>query len=155
MKRISLLAAACSLALGLGLAAGPLAARAADGDSKTPLEPALPGAKFDLKAAAVRDPFFPLSTRTAAPLTVVTNVAPSQITAKNFKENGRSGSDDGTLVIINWHSFAPGEKAFIQPLDTAGPKVGVTVLQIKEHSTVIQVDGIGSPLEIFQPEKDR
>ena len=83
----------------------------------------------------MKDPFFPLSTRSAVPVAAVTNVAPSLITAKNFKENGRSGSDEGTLVIINGHSFAPGEKAFIQPLDSAGPKVGVTVLQIKEFST--------------------
>ena len=41
MKRITLLAAAWALALGLGVAAGPLAAHAADGDPKNPLKPGL------------------------------------------------------------------------------------------------------------------
>ena len=136
----------------LGLAALALPARAADEKAKKSGAPAAavtvtnaPHAVFEVTSAA-KDPFFPLSTRTAVVATPITN-APAQITAKDFKLMGLSGTEDAPLVIINDHSFAPGEKYFVFPLNSV-TKVGVTVLQIKQYSATIQVDGLSAPLEI-------
>jgi hypothetical protein len=161
MKSDFTLAGGWLLVLGLVLGGTALAAGAADDNPRKPVETNTPGdftnaprAVFDLRAASTKDPFFPLSVRSAVPLPAVTNLPPAQLGAANFKLMGRSGTDDAILVIINGHSFAAGEKALIQPVDSPN-KVAVTLLQIKPYSAVIQVEGSSAPLEIFVPEKNR
>ena len=113
-----------------------------------------PASVFDLTASKVKDPFFPLSSRSAIPVpAVMTNIAPSLVSVKDFMLNGMSTTDGdgtGTLVIINGHSFALGETFDITTL-ISSRKVKVTVLKIKEFSAVIQAEGALEPLEISLP----
>ena len=152
MKLTPISASAVLLTFAVGLAAMPLLTRAADDKDKKPAAPAatntatnMPEAVFNMAASSVKDPFFPLSTRTLV-VAATTNV-PTQLGAKDFHLMGKSGTDDAPLVIINDHSFAPGEKAVIVPWGSQA-KVAVTVLQIKDYSAIIQVDGLSAPVEI-------
>ncbi len=159
MKLISKPAGAFLATLVLGFAALALPARAADENPKKSNAPVAAGtatnaphAVFEVTSAA-KDPFFPLSTRTAVVAVAITN-APAQISAKDFRLMAKTGTDDAPLVTINDHTFAPGEKYDIVPLNSLG-KVGVRVLQIKDYSAIIQVDGFSAPVEISLSEKFR
>ena len=158
VKTFALLAAAIAGAAGLALSAEtPSPASDAGSATNSALAAAsIPASVFDVVAPVVKDPFYPLSTRSPVPVQVATNVAPQQINYKSFILNGMSTLPDGngTLVIINGHSFAQGESYEITPLGSL-TKVKVTVSQIKEYSAIIRVEGYSEGLEISLPETAR
>ena len=82
-----------------------------------------------------RDPFFPNSTRPYK--TTVTTVSHSaDISALIIK--GFSGSMDHRFVIINNHTFAPGDEGDVI---TASGRVHLSCIEIKTNSVVIEIGG--------------
>lgn len=114
-----------------------------------------PRSIFDLKASTVKDPFFPLTTRTPFPVAVVPNAAPAQVNPTWFKLQALVASVSQPLAVINDHAFAPGEKASIRPATDSTNKVAVLLQEIRGASVVIKVDGLSQPVELFLAPKDR
>jgi hypothetical protein len=149
MKSATILIGALIATVSLGL--GTRAARGEDKGQTNAVAIAtnIPMAVFDLKAQVVKDPFYPLSTRSPVPITVVTNIAPPVINASSFELKGLMTEEGGQViqVTINGHPFGLGETASIRPKN-GDKRVQVTVVQFKEYSVVLQVEGFPEPLEL-------
>ena len=153
MKAFSIVGGSSLVALGLTLLA--ITAGAADEKSKpvdtnSVLAVPAPKAVFNLNAPTVKDPFFPLSTRSAVPVVIDTNAitAPPLLSPASFKLNGVTLSDFEPLAIVNNHSIAKNEPTELMPLNSA-TKVRVTVLEIDKESATIRVDGYPDTLRIY------
>lgn len=82
-----------------------------------------------------RDPFFPNSTRPYK--TAVAAVSHSaDLSALAIK--GFSGSVDHRFVIINNHTFAPGDEGDVI---TSGGRIHINCVEIKTSSVVIEIGG--------------
>jgi len=82
-----------------------------------------------------RDPFFPNSTRpykNAVP-TVSHTADLSSLVIKGF-----SGSVDHRFVIINNHTFAPGDEGDV---NTSSGRIHINCIEIKTSSVVIEIGG--------------
>jgi hypothetical protein len=82
-----------------------------------------------------RDPFFPDSTR---PYEVAVAAAPKVADITSLVLRGFSGSMDRRLVIINNHTFAPGDEGDVV---TAAGRIHLTCIAIKTNSVVIEAGG--------------
>jgi hypothetical protein len=83
-----------------------------------------------------RDPFFPNSTRpykSAVTTTVSHSVELSALVIKGF-----SGSVDHRFVIINNHTFAPGDEGDVV---TSGGRIHINCIEVKTSSVVIEIGG--------------
>ena len=143
--------------LGIILYSG--AVRGADDKAKTesklpiPDEASFPKSVFDLTPTTIKDPFFPLSKRSAVPIIASTNAEPAAVNASDFLL-GLSISSSQSLALINNRTLAEGERGMVA-MRNSGAKVGVTVLKIKSLSAIIQVDGYRDPIELFLSKKDQ
>ena len=142
----------CLLTLGLLAFATPvLAGPTPDADKKTAaatakpsiLEVAVPQSVFCMTNGPVKDPFFPNSTRLQVRIAKATPVISS---AEIFKITGLSGLPGQRLVLINGYNFAKGEAATV---NTPNGKVFIRVIDIKEYSAVIRIEGQDEPYEVF------
>ncbi len=106
-----------------------------------PPEPEIPVAVFVTTNRALKDPFFPKSTRMKA---VTTNAAPT-ISSSLFVLNGLSGSADARLAMINGRTVAVGEDAEVP---TTLGKMKIHCVEIKESSAIIRIPGIPEPIEL-------
>lgn len=141
----------------LALLAFELVATSARGsDSKTPVtaksatagsvaivppEPEIPQSVFVVTNRALKDPFFPNSTRVKV---VTTNAAPT-ISASLFVLNGLSGPTDARLAMINGRTVAAGEDAVV---NTSLGKMTIHCVEIKESSALIRIPGQAEPIEL-------
>jgi hypothetical protein len=82
-----------------------------------------------------RDPFFPNSNRPYK-VAVATNSRPQELSSLVIK--GFSGSVDHRLVIINNHTFAPGDEGDVV---TSSGRIHLNCVEIKTNSVVIEVGG--------------
>jgi hypothetical protein len=82
-----------------------------------------------------RDPFFPNSTRPYK-TTVTTTFHSADVSALIIK--GFSGSVDHRFVIINNHTFAPGDEGDVV---TPAGRMHLTCVEIRTNSVVIDVGG--------------
>lgn len=82
-----------------------------------------------------RDPFFPNSTRPykSAVSTVSHSVELSALVIKGF-----SGSVDHRFVIINNHTFGPGDEGDVA---TSGGRIHINCIEVKTSSVVIEIGG--------------
>jgi len=115
-----------------------------------PLEVPFPQAVFEYGGKAVKDPFFPLSTRT--PHLAAQPVTELAITPSTFKLKGLSGTLDNPLALINNRTVTTGERTEVT---TATGKYKIHCLEIKKISVVIRVEGQFEPIELFLPKGDR
>ncbi len=118
--------------------------------NSAPPEVAIPQAVFDYGAKGVKDPFFPLSTR--SPHLQVASTTEPAINGSTFKLKGLSGSADSPLALINNRTVAPGETALVT---TASGRYKIHCLEIKKISVIIRVEGQFEPIEVFLPKSDR
>lgn len=102
-------------------------------------------------AGPIKDPFFPLSTRTNFVPVTTNTVAPS-FSPTTLVLKGLSGVAGQRLALINNRNFAEGES---DEVTTSAGKKKVTVLKINEFSVLIRVDGIPEPFEISLPKSFR
>lgn len=131
--------------------AGKTDGKAAKAETNSgPAEIAIPLAVFDYAGKGVKDPFFPLSTRSPH-LPVQVAVTPA-FRASLFKLKGLSGTADSPLALINNRTVAPGESAMVT---TESGKYKIHCLEIKKISVVIRVEGQFEPIEVFLPKSDR
>jgi hypothetical protein len=79
-----------------------------------------------------RDPFYPESTRPYA-----TAVAAHAAPVATLFIKGFSGTAEDRTVIINNHSFAPGDEGEVT---TAAGRVHIHCLTIKDNSVIIEAD---------------
>src|SRR6185503_17563718 len=86
-----------------------------------------------------RDPFFPdCDCGTKA----VTIVDPNlKVPAISLVYNGRSGTAEKPLAMINGKTFALGEGPQDVPTQSGAAKVPVRLVEIKEKSVVVEVSG--------------
>ena len=82
-----------------------------------------------------RDPFFPNSSRPYK-VAVSTNSRSQDLSALSIK--GFSGSMDHRLVIINNHTFAPGDEGDVI---TSGGRIHLSCIEIRTNSVVIEIGG--------------
>jgi hypothetical protein len=82
-----------------------------------------------------RDPFFPNSNRPYKG-SVTTTSRSQEVSSLVIK--GFSGSVDHRLVIINNHTFAPGDEGDVI---TSGGRIHLSCIEIKTNSVVIEVGG--------------
>jgi hypothetical protein len=82
-----------------------------------------------------RDPFFPNSNRPYK-VAVATTSRSQEVSSLVIK--GFSGSADHRLVIINNHTFAPGDEGDVI---TSGGRIHLSCIEIKTNSVVIEVGG--------------
>lgn len=118
--------------------------------NSSPAEIAIPLAVFDYAGKGVKDPFFPLSTRSPHLPTQVA-ITPA-FRASLFKLKGLSGTADSPLALINNRTVAPGESAVVT---TESGKYKIHCLEIKRISVIIRVEGQFEPIEVFLPKSDR
>ena len=107
----------------------------------------IPQSVFDFDGKGVKDPFFPLSTRSPH----LAPQAPTELpfNPSYFKLKGLSG---GTLALINNRTLAAGETATVT---TPSGKYKIHLLEIKKISAVIRVEGQFEPIEVFLPKNDQ
>jgi hypothetical protein len=120
-------------------AAPPANTEANSGQTKTtPTEKPAPKSTFDIPAKPQdgRDPFFPASDRLYAIKSTPKQAPSSNSSALVF--NGKNGSPDHPLVMINGKTFAEGEEG---PVNTSGVRVRLRCLEIKGDIVVIEVAG--------------
>jgi hypothetical protein len=82
-----------------------------------------------------RDPFFPNSTR---PYKLATSTTSRSSEVSSLVIKGFSGSTDHRLVIINNHTFAPGDEGDVI---TSSGRIHLSCVEIKTNSVVIEVGG--------------
>jgi hypothetical protein len=119
--------------------------------NSSPAEVAIPLAMFDYAGKGVKDPFFPLSTR--SPHLPVQVAAVQAFNPSLFKLKGLSGTADSPLALINNRTVAPGESALVTTV--SGTKYKIHCLEIKKISVIIRVEGQFEPIEVFLPKSDR
>jgi hypothetical protein len=91
-----------------------------------------------------RDPFFPTSDRLWRVTTVKLPPRPNT-PAVSLVLNGLSGTADHRLAMINGRTFAEGES---NEVTTAGTRVLIRCIEIKESSVVIEVGGARRELSL-------
>ncbi len=98
----------------------------------------VPKSAFAIPAKPVdgRDPFYPASDRLFGLKIAPKATAAPVNTAIVF--NGISGSKDRPFAMINGHTFAEGEEA---PVNTAGGRVRVLLVAIKDDRAVVEIAG--------------
>lgn len=97
-----------------------------------------------------KDPFFP--TRNRGPVVVVTKTA-SASKEPNWKAlqlRGITGSGEQKFALINNLTFAKGEEGDVKVVNS---KVKIKVLEIKEKSVVISVEGLSDQKELLLPDR--
>src|SRR4051812_10837528 len=157
LPRFSLFGSPACLAAGLfalatGLGATPVKADApaATGTNAPSQEALIPRAVFDITSSPVKDPFFPLSTRTAVVATATTN-APT-ISAASFQLKGLSGTSNQRLALINNRTMASGE---FSEVTTPNGRIKIQLLEIKENSVLIRTESQTEPIELRYEEHSR
>jgi|SRR5579872_892764 len=118
---------------------------ASEGTNSTPAKLVISQSIFDLATKPVKDPFFPLSTRTPFPVVVVTNNAAPAISAASFTLRGLSGQQNERLALINNRTIAVGEDAEVA---TPSGKIKIRCLEIKESSVVIRAENQPETIEV-------
>ncbi len=118
--------------------------------NSVPLEVPIPQSVFEFDGKGVKDPFFPLSTRSPH-LTTQATIVPA-FRVDYFKLKGMSGSAENSLALINNRTMAAGETAEVT---TPAGKSKVHCLEIKKSSVIIRVEGQFEPIEVFLPKSDQ
>jgi hypothetical protein len=93
----------------------------------------------------LKDPFFPSSTRHGP--VAVTNTGPLAPPAAPTYDIAVKGIS-GRIALINNQPMAAGESAKVR---TSQGSINVELLEIKERSVVIRIEGETKPKEIFLP----
>ena len=129
----------------LGLVLTSRAAQTPAATSSAPAQPEVPKSVFHFPTSpqdAVKDPFFPQSTRLRGKppqLVIQTNVPPPVV---ELELKGISGTVERRLAIIasegGSRTFAVGEEG---ELPTGRGKARIRVLEIKDDSAVVTVNG--------------
>ncbi|HZQ46139.1 MAG TPA: hypothetical protein VFC07_03940 [Verrucomicrobiae bacterium] len=114
------------------------------------LEVPIPQSVFEYDVKGVKDPFFPLSTRSPHLATQPPTEAP--LSATLFKLKGLSGASGSALALINNRTVAMGETTEVT---TTSGKHKIRCLEIRKFSALIRVEGLTDPIEIFLPKGDR
>ncbi len=136
--------AACSMLAALAHAApsAPAATTTATTNAAPP-ELTIPLSVFDVTNGPVKDPFFPLSTRSAVP--IATNAVAPAFSATSFRLKGLSGGANERLALINNRTLAVGEEAEVT---TPSGNVKIRCLQIRDSSAVIRVENQTENIEL-------
>ncbi len=114
------------------------------------LEVPIPQSGFEYNGKEVKDPFFPLSTRSPHLTPQATNEV--AINASFFKLKGLAGSGESALALINNRTLAAGETSTVT---TPSGKIKIHLLEIKKISVIIRVEGQFEPLEVYLPKSDQ
>ena len=107
----------------------------------------IPQSIFCMTNGPVKDPFFPNSVRLIPKET--TNSAPVAVSVTEFPLKGISGIAGQRLVLVCNRNVAKGESGDVKT--AFGRTIHIKVLDIKETSAIILVDGQNEPFEIFLP----
>jgi hypothetical protein len=139
-----------ALSTGMGAASVRADVPAATGTNAASQELSTPKAVFDITSSPVKDPFFPLSTRTAVVASATTN-APT-ISASSFQLKGLSGTSNQRLALINNRTMASGE---FSEVTTPAGRIKIQLLEIKENSVLIRTESQTEPIELRFEERSR
>lgn len=149
---IAALAVASTLTPTIGQTNAPAA-----GATNAPAAPTavvIPQSVFDPKVR--RDPFFPESTRlNPRPVVVDPGVGTGKPSKpkdvlESLRLNGITGSKRRKFAAINGITFGPQEESIIK---TASGDVRVKVVEIRDRSVIVNIDGSPEPKEIFLKEE--
>ena len=119
--------------------------------SRTTNEFVLPKSVFVYNDMKGKDPFFPNRPRAGTVPVVSTNVPTS--TGPNladFQLRGITGPPERRIALINNLTFTKGEE---QEVRAGNGKVKIRVMEIREKSVVIVIDGQVEPKELVLPER--
>ena len=152
MKIIPLIGCLAMLTVAARLHAEPTpAVPAKEAGTNNPAAPlVIPLAVFDATNGTVKDPFFPLTTRTPVPVSN-TNTVPA-FQANMFTLKGLSGSASQRLALINNCTLAAGEEGEV---NTSNGRVKIRCLSVKETSAVIRVENQDTPIELSFDDRPR
>jgi hypothetical protein len=95
-----------------------------------------------------KDPFFPNRQRGVVPRQP-TDPAPKEPDWKALQLRGITGVGDQRFALINNLTFAKGEEGDVK---VKNGKIKIRVLEVKERSVVIQIDGRTDQKELILPE---
>ena len=105
----------------------------------------IPKSVFNSEPAFGRDPFFPTSKRRQPKAPIVTEKqqpsAPPPPKSQSLELKGMTGG----IVLINNMTFAEGDEAFVK---IPNGRVRIKVLEIREGSVLVQVEGEAEPAEL-------
>jgi len=118
--------------------------------NRAPAEVVFPKSVFVDDTANGKDPFFP--TRNRGPIVVVPKPS-TQDKEPNWKAialRGISGIGDQKYALINTLPFAKGEEGEVK---VGATKVRIKVIEIKEKSVVISIEGVPGQKELVLPDR--
>jgi hypothetical protein len=113
----------------------------------------IPKSVFVTNDVRGKDPFFPNRVRgglTATPTNVVPT--PPGPNIKDLQLRGISGPPENRIALINNLTFKNGETNEVRLI---GGKVKVRVLEIREKSVLLEIEGVAGPIELFLQDRIR
>lgn len=143
--RGSILAARSCLAL--SLAFGVITACRAAETNRPPAAVVFPKSVF-VDDANGKDPFFPNRQRGVVPRPSP-DPAPKEPDWKALQLRGITGVGDQRFALINNLTFAKGEEGEVK---VKNGKIKIRVLEVKERSVIVQIDGRTDQKELLLPE---
>jgi len=128
-----------------------LAALAQGADTNRPApEVVIPKSVFVSEGDIGKDPFFPNSTRPRKKVPDDSGKKPVQDFSQLLVLKGITGPPDKRIALINATTFKKGEEGEVK---AGNGRVKIQVLEIREKSVVITIEGVAAPKELLLQEK--